>query len=213
MTILASLLSALIGGKPEAAKPAQQSQPVIPPPVQQAADIPPVVEKPVIRQHAVQTYAPGPEPFVEPPSVFSPRSMKQLGLFAAGAGFLVLSTTITRRAVNRRILSSRPMFYHPSHQGAMKQGNPDGPFIAAEALGLATLNVFAFAVMATGGLAWAWDVSNVEDLRNRARRKLYGEAGAVDEEAEKEMEEWMAKVLSMVKKDDEGKDKEEGKKE
>lgn len=95
----------------------------------------------------------------------------------------------------------------------MKQGNPDGPFIAAEALGLATLNVFAFGVMLTGGLAWAWDVSTVEDLRNRARRKLYGEAGAVDEDAEKEMEEWMAKVLSMVKKDDAEKNKDEGKKE
>jgi high-affinity Fe2+/Pb2+ permease len=74
--------------------------------------------------------------------------------------------------------------------------------IAAEALGLATLNVFSFGIMLTGGIAWAWDISTLEDLRTRARQKLYGEAGALDEDAEKQMEEWMAKVLSGMKKED-----------
>ncbi|RKU45442.1 hypothetical protein DL546_007110 [Coniochaeta pulveracea] len=218
MPILASLISNLIGVKPESEnlKAQQRQTPVIPQTVQQAADIPPISDKPVPPQqphHAgvVQQY----QPPDEPRSVFSPRSLKQLSLFGAGAAFLFLSTTITRRAVARRILSASPRFYHPSHVGAMKQGNPDGPMIAAEALGLATLNVFSFGIMLTGGIAWAYDISTLEDLRTRARQKLYGEAGALDEDAEKQIEEWMAKVLSGMKKDEEDKiqkDLEKGKK-
>jgi hypothetical protein len=71
----------------------------------------------------------------------------------------------------------------------------DNSLIALEALNLATLNVFGFGIMLTGGLAWAFDISNVEDLRRRARGHMGETGAATDEEAEREMEEWVAKVL------------------
>lgn len=120
MPILASLISNLIGVKPESEnlKAQQRQTPVIPQTVQQAADIPPISDKPVPPQqphHAgvVQQY----QPPDEPRSVFSPRSLKQLSLFGAGAAFLFLSTTITRRAV--RAESSPPP--HASTTPAMSE--------------------------------------------------------------------------------------------
>jgi len=87
-----------------------------------------------------------------------------------------------------------PRFFIPSNRPVEKMGG-DSSLIALEALNLATLNVFGFGIMLTGGLAWAFDISNAEDLRRRARGHM-GETGATtDEEAEREMEEWVAKVL------------------
>ncbi|KAL8387335.1 hypothetical protein RB595_009979 [Gaeumannomyces hyphopodioides] len=146
-------------------------------------------------------------------SALSPRSLKQLGLFFAGAGFLFWSTTITRRAVARKQLAAAPKFYHPSTYqkptAAARDGRPvadpdaDGGMIAAQALGLATLNVFSFAIMMTGGLSWGFDISSVDELRDRARKQIMGEAaGKTDEESEKEVQEWMESMLSRLKKND-----------
>ncbi|KAG7139909.1 hypothetical protein HYQ45_003240 [Verticillium longisporum] len=129
---------------------------------------------------------------------FSPRGLKQLGLFFAGASFLVCSTLITKRAVTRKKLAAFPKFYQPSHAAAGKQENPEGSLIALEALNLATLNVFSFGVMTTGGIAWAFDVSSVDDLREKARRTIRGEAGKTDEAAEREFEEWATRVLTKL---------------
>ncbi|KAM0270440.1 hypothetical protein ACHAQH_009415 [Verticillium albo-atrum] len=129
---------------------------------------------------------------------FSSRGLKQLGLFFAGAGFLVCSTLITKRSVTRKKLAAFPKFYQPSHAAAGKQENPEGSLIALEALNLATLNVFSFAVMATGGVAWAFDISSVDDLREKARRTIRGEAGKTDEAAEREFEEWATRVLTKL---------------
>ncbi|RXG44749.1 hypothetical protein VDGE_02526 [Verticillium dahliae] len=149
--------------------------------------------------------SPSPTPSVARPSPvhidngpFSPRGLKQLGLFFAGASFLVCSTLITKRAVTRKKLAALPKFYQPSHAAAGKQENPEGSLIALEALNLATLNVFSFAVMATGGVAWAFDVSSVDDLREKARRTIRGEAGKTDEAAEREFEEWATRVLTKL---------------
>lgn len=79
----------------------------------------------------------------------------------------------------------------------------DNSLIAVEALGLATLNVFGFGIMTTGGLSWAFDVSSVAELRGMARKTLGEDGSKTDEEAEREVEEWVAKML--FKKD--GKDK------
>lgn len=147
-----------------------------------------------------------PQPSTEPLPEPSPqdqfrRSAKQLGLFFAGAGFLTASTLISRRAVARKMVDSIPKFYQPSHHGprppprAQAEKGED-QLVAVEALGLATLNVFSFGVMLTGGLMFAFDISNLEDLRRKARRKLYGTNGAVDKAAEEEVEEWIAEVLS-----------------
>ncbi|KAM0322709.1 hypothetical protein ACHAQA_009300 [Verticillium albo-atrum] len=129
---------------------------------------------------------------------FSSRGLKQLGLFFAGAGFLVCSTLITKRAVTRKQLAAFPKFYQPSHAAAGKQENPEGSLIALEALNLATINVFSFAVMATGGVAWAFDISSVSDLRDKARATIRGEAGKTDEAAEREFEEWATRVLTKL---------------
>lgn len=67
--------------------------------------------------------------------------------------------------------------------------------VAVEALNLATLSVVSFALMAGAGTAWALDISSLEDLRERARRSLYGPEGRVDEDVDKEVAEWMAKTL------------------
>ncbi|KAI0019079.1 hypothetical protein F4780DRAFT_466496 [Xylariomycetidae sp. FL0641] len=126
--------------------------------------------------------------------ITSERSLKQLGLFFAGAGFLALSTLITRRAISRKIGVTRPQFYTQSNRPVQKI-NSDNSLVAVEALSLATLNVLGFGIMATGGLAWAFDVSNLDDLRSMARRHVGPPGGQTDEEAEREVEEWVAKIL------------------
>jgi hypothetical protein len=128
------------------------------------------------------------------PSIFSQRSMKQLGLFWAGAGFLALSTVITRRSVARKIRATIPSFFRPSNQPVTKVDS-DSSLIALEALNLATLNVVGFGIMLTGGVSWAFDISSVDDLRAYARRHIGPGGGKTDEEAEREVEEWVAKVL------------------
>ncbi|PSR85725.1 hypothetical protein BD289DRAFT_352094, partial [Coniella lustricola] len=129
------------------------------------------------------------------------RAAKQLGLFFAGAGFLTASALISRRAVARKMVDSYPKFYQPSHYGPRPP--PRAPaekgedqLVAVEALGLATLNVFSFGIMLTGGLMFAFDIGNLEDLRHRARRQIYGGNGVVDEAADRQVEEWIADVLS-----------------
>ncbi len=171
------------------------------------------------------------------------RSIKQLGLFFAGAGFLVLSTTLTRRSVARKQLAAQLKFYSPSGTGTLNLGEraaaaegaaatgsgssaseaaaaqatredaPHGSFLAAEALNLATLNVVSFFMMITGGVAWALDLSSVGDLRTRVQQytrgpALDGSTGTTrltDEEADREVEEWAARILNRRKGGDETK--------
>lgn len=190
MPILAKLLSSLLGTD-EAAKPPSQQPTQAPPP-------PPPTPPQPSSQPQIH------EPQYTPEDQFR-RSAKQLGLFAAGAGFLTLSTLITRRAVARRMAQSAPSLFQPSHHGPGipprgQKDKGDDAFVAAEALGLATLNVFSFGVMMTGGFMWAFDISNIEDLRRKARASLYGVNGVVDDAAEQQVEEWIAEVLSKKEK-------------
>jgi hypothetical protein len=72
-----------------------------------------------------------------------------------------------------------------------------GPLMAIEALNLATLNVISFAVMFVGGMSFAFDISSIDELRAKARQVIGGAAGGrTDEEAEREVEEWVARVLA-----------------
>lgn len=192
MPILAKLLSSWLGADEPAKPPTQQPAQAAPPP-------PPPPPQP---QPTFQTRTH--EPQHSPEEQFR-RSVKQLGLFAAGAGFLTLSTLITRRAVARRMFESAPKMFQPSHHGPGipprgQKDKGDDAFVAVEALGLATLNVFSFGVMMTGGFMWAFDISNVEDLRRKARASLYGVDGVVDQAAEQQVEEWIAEVLSKKEK-------------
>ncbi|KAI0173636.1 hypothetical protein GGR52DRAFT_397263 [Hypoxylon sp. FL1284] len=146
----------------------------------------------------LQATIPPPQPR---PPVFSQRSLKQLGLFFAGGAFLTLSALITRRAVARKHVMTMPKFYSQSNRMADK-AHSDSSLIAFEALHLATLNVFGFGIMATGGLAWAFDISNFDDLKRMAQRHIGPTDGHVDEEAEQQIEEWVAKVLLRKDKKD-----------
>lgn len=77
----------------------------------------------------------------------------------------------------------------------------NGGLEAAEALGLATVNVFSFAMMSAGVVALGFDVADLEDLREGVRKGLgfdvYG--GERDGAVEKEMEEWIRELLEKNK--------------
>ncbi len=127
--------------------------------------------------------------------LFSPRSRRQLSVFVAGATFLFISTAITRRSLLRRYKATLPAFYHPNNR-------PTAPISGAaeafEALNIATINVFSVSLMITGGMMWAYDISSLEDLRRKVRAGM-GVRGT-EQDADEEIEEWMASVLS--RKDD-----------
>ncbi|KAI9781205.1 MAG: hypothetical protein M1816_002465 [Peltula sp. TS41687] len=124
----------------------------------------------------------------------SPRSLRQLTLFLAGSGFLALSTVITRRSLTRRYVSSIPAFYQPSHPHNANKVN--GAMEALEALNVATVNVVSVAIMMTGGVLWALDVSSLDDLRTRVRGRLGVDPDADAKRADEELEEWVASVLA-----------------
>ncbi|KAK5635774.1 hypothetical protein RRF57_011486 [Xylaria bambusicola] len=128
------------------------------------------------------------------PSILSQRSLKQLGLFFAGAGFLSLATFITRRSIARKQIATIPKFYTQSNRPVDNMGS-DSSLIALEALNLATLNVLGFGIMMTGGVSWAFNISSIDDLRRLARKHVGPSGGRTDEEAEREVEEWVANVL------------------
>lgn len=68
---------------------------------------------------------------------------------------------------------------------------------AVEALGLASLNVASFALMMTGGMLWAFDVSSMPELQRRVRGGLGVDgSGRGEGEVEMEFEEWIATVLA-----------------
>jgi len=76
-----------------------------------------------------------------------------------------------------------------------------GEFEAVAALGLATMNVTSLFVMMGGGLAWAFDVGNLEELRGRVgMRKVVVEvgldgSGGGESEDDREMEGLVARAL------------------
>ncbi|KAL2166579.1 hypothetical protein VTG60DRAFT_2474 [Thermothelomyces hinnuleus] len=142
---------------------------------------------------------------------FSARSLRQLSLFLGGAGFFYLSVMVTRRAVARHRLASRLKFYEPNNLstgwGLLKDEEllramprHKDPLVALEALNLATLNTVAFAVMAAGGVSWALDISNLDDLKRYARRRAVQFRGERDEAAEREVAEWLMKTFGIEEK-------------
>ena len=140
------------------------------------------------------TPAPGAATTPESQSMFfSPRSRRQLGLFAAGAGFFALSTAITRRSIVRRYKASIPKFYHQSNHANYEI---NGALEAFEALNIATVNVLSVGMMLSGGLLWAFDISSLEDIRKKVRTNMGVNTIRTDQDAEKEIEELFASVLA-----------------
>ncbi|KIW03956.1 uncharacterized protein PV09_04792 [Verruconis gallopava] len=129
-------------------------------------------------------------------SIFSRRSRRQLGIWAAGAGFMLFSAAITRRAVARRNNWARPLFFYTNMEPHLKPIN--GPLEALEALSVATINAFSFGIMFTGGMFWAFDISNLEELKRRTRDKL-GYEKAIEAEQMSDggvtQEQWLTSVV------------------
>lgn len=74
----------------------------------------------------------------------------------------------------------------------------NGAIEAFEALNLATLNVCAGGMAATGAVLYALDVNSIEDLRRFVRGGWSGTAGEkskTDQELEEDLEEWIVMVL------------------
>ncbi|KAB2572751.1 uncharacterized protein LTHEOB_8735 [Lasiodiplodia theobromae] len=118
------------------------------------------------------------------------RSLRQLGLFVAGATFFTGAQLLTRRALARRYKLPKPPFYHPSN---VPYQTGSGAMDALEAFNLATVNVVSAAIMLTGGAMWATDISTLEDLRGKVKHRVgSGDAKKSDEE----IEEWIAEVLA-----------------
>lgn len=141
----------------------------------------------------------------EPKPDVLPRNLK---LLLGGAVFVPLTLLLTRRAMHRRFVSTIPPYYTST---TFHRPRVHGAVDGLEAFSLATLNVAAFAMLASGAAAWTLDVNSVEDLRDvmrRVTRKQVGvESGGVDgaaggerprtdEEIETDLQEWVAGVLA-----------------
>ncbi|KAG5931179.1 hypothetical protein E4U53_001901 [Claviceps sorghi] len=133
-----------------------------------------------------------------PPSSLTPRQRqaRQLGLLFAGAGFMAASIAVARRSVLRRQLESFPKFYS-SNRVVPRVDAGDRSLMAVQALGLATLNVASFGILLTGGIAWAFDLCDVRELRARTQSALR-RPGTFSEEDEKEMEQMMGSILDKL---------------
>lgn len=128
------------------------------------------------------------------------RQVKQFGFFMAGAGFLAASVAVTRRSIGRKKLEMFPAFYI-SNRNPVKVTPADRQALAAQALGLATLNVMSFGIMLVGGISWGFNLSSVEELRQRTRMALTRPSGMSEEdekEAEKQLQDLMDGLMSKL---------------
>ncbi|EFX01957.1 hypothetical protein CMQ_5028 [Grosmannia clavigera kw1407] len=210
------MLSSLIG------KALAQSQPAAVPPSDPGSTSAASPELSATPASSASSASPASAPLTDR-SIFSRRSLGQLGLFFAGATFVALSTTVTRRAVARRKLEAQLKFFQQSGGTVSKGGGaaidsslgdgaiaasaaadpnpaPQGSLVALEALNLASLNVVSFFIMLAGGLSWALDLSSVDDLQHLSQRNLRGSLTGnydvkAEEEAERELSEFMTRIM------------------
>lgn len=118
-----------------------------------------------------------------------------------GAGFMAASVAVARRAVLRRQREALPLFFQGwSARPARQLDGADRSALAAQAFGLATLNVASFGVLMTGGIAWAFDLCSVHELRERTQAALRRPAGEglLNQEDEEEMEKMMDSLLQKL---------------
>lgn len=88
-------------------------------------------------------------------------------------------------------MAAMPSYYTsaPLHQPRV-----NGPLEAFEALNIATINVLSLAMMGVGGTLYALDINSMDDLRRFVRSGM-GIEGKTEQDAEEELEEWVASVL------------------
>lgn len=119
------------------------------------------------------------------------RFRKQLNILFAGAGFVLLSARITRRAVNRRVRWAKPTYFRPNMQHPEQKIN--GTLEAMEALSVATVNVFSWSFFLIGGAMLASDTSNLEEIRGRLRLR------GVTEEEQKDSHQLLGEWIDAAK--------------
>ncbi|EWG38848.1 hypothetical protein FVEG_01944 [Fusarium verticillioides 7600] len=90
---------------------------------------------------------------------------------------------------------SSPNFTLPTD--TVKFDSGDRSLLAVQALGLATLNVMSFGVMLVGGISWAFDLSSIEELRQRTQA-VTRRPGMVSPEDEKAMEELIEGLMGKM---------------
>jgi len=94
----------------------------------------------------------------------------------------------------RRYKQVTPSFYQPNTKPNLSF---NAGLEAFEALNLATLNVASLSIMAAGGALWAFDISSMDDMRRKIRGGLGVDGtGRSEQDAEEEIEEWLATVLA-----------------
>ncbi|SPJ70678.1 uncharacterized protein FTOL_00406 [Fusarium torulosum] len=196
MPILASLVRSWLGvstsdsaptlEKSEETTPVPQT-PSTALPIPSEASAPATSSSPILQQ--TSTIATRPEPSWN-------RSLKQFGLLLSGAGFLAASVAVSRRSVLRMRRNFMPKFYS-SNRHLVKFDAEDRSFLAAQALGLATLNVMSFGVLLVGGISWAYDLSSIEELQQRTQA-VTRRPGSMSPEEEKAMEEMMEDLMGKL---------------
>ncbi|KAM0252425.1 hypothetical protein ACHAP5_001072 [Fusarium lateritium] len=197
MPILASLVSSWLGvstsdNAPTTPEKLEETTPVPQTPstalsISSEAPNPATSSSPILQQ--TSTIVARPEPSWN-------RSLKQFGLLLSGAGFLAASVAVSRRSVLRMRRSSMPKFYS-SNRHLAKFDAEDRSFLAAQALGLATLNVMSFGVLLVGGISWAYDLSSIEELKQRTQA-VTRRPGSMNPEEEKAMEEMMEDLMGKL---------------
>ena len=162
------------------------------------------------QQDHQQSSQPTPSPTSAIPQRISAahRARRQNALLLGGFVFTTLSLIITRRASRKKYLATYPTTLKPNPKtgttsvphftASNTSPKAEGGLDAAEALFIATLSVSSIFMLGIGGFMKYYDVADVEDLREFVRKgtgqDVFG--GDRDEEAEKEIEGWMAEVLA-----------------
>lgn len=131
------------------------------------------------------------------------RARRQNALFFGGLGFTMLSAWVTRRALIRKRLPT-PTTFTPSNTPIPK---PEAGLDAAQALALATMNTVSVFMTAIGAGFIYFDIADIEDLREKVRRGVGFDVYGGESEADQELENWVAEILS--RKDGYGNIKEE----
>ncbi|KAF7559485.1 hypothetical protein G7046_g4664 [Stylonectria norvegica] len=132
-----------------------------------------------------------------PPDLSWARPLKQFGLLAAGAGFMAASIAITRRSVMRKRMATIPKFYSSNRDG-LRFDAQDRSLLAAEAFGLATLNVTSFGFLLVGGISWGFDLSTTAEMRERSKEAIRRKGGTVSAEEEAELEKMMLDLMERM---------------
>ncbi|RMZ18657.1 hypothetical protein D0862_00095 [Hortaea werneckii] len=127
------------------------------------------------------------------------RQRRKDALLYGGVVFTFLSLFVTRRSLIRRRKTDYPATF--TAQTPENRPKVNGGLEAAEALGLATLNVTSLAMLTAGGFATYFDVADIEDMREGVRRGIGYDVYGGNPEEDKEMEDWVKDLLT---KRDEG---------